>query len=145
MIDLVKEDDPVLRQKSADVVTDEDFASVRAVKADMLKIMVKKKGIGLAANQVGIAKRFFIARIGIMPAVFVNPVIKRRHGEMVVANEGCLSFPGLVRPVSRDWKIDVSYEDEFGRKYDRTLEGMNARVFQHEFDHLEGKLITDVR
>ena len=110
---------------------------------DMIETMHEAPGIGLAAPQVGIGKRIIVVHIGEDdPYVVVNPVLDNFEGE-AMATEGCLSIPGLVGDVTRAEKCTVTGVDRHGRKFRLAAEGLVARCFQHEVDHLDGVLITD--
>jgi peptide deformylase len=110
---------------------------------DMIHLMIHSKGLGLAANQIGITKRFFA--IGYesfdvfkKPAIIYNPVLVNADEEQELAQEGCLSFPGLLLQVSRPRIIMVRYQNNKGEFLLSRLEGLEARCFQHELDHLNG-------
>ena len=111
---------------------------------DMIQTMYAAPGIGLAAPQVGIGKRIIVVHIGEDdgPYVVVNPVLDDFEGE-AIATEGCLSIPGIVGDVTRAEKCSVTGVDRSGRKFRLEAEGLLARCFQHEVDHLDGVLITD--
>ena len=132
---------PVLRQRSPDVgaVTDE----VRAFIADLFETMRASKGVGLAANQVGVATRVCVVETDAQHSyALVNPVIVEREGS-VKDEEGCLSIPDIYGDVERSARVVVEALDENGRK--RRIEGTEllARAIQHEIDHLDGILFTD--
>ncbi len=114
---------------------------------DMLETMYAAPGIGLAAPQVGVSKRIFVADVADeegqrKPYVFVNPVITELQGEET-ATEGCLSLPGILGDVTRAQSCVVTGWDRHGRKVRVEASGLLARCFQHEADHLDGILITD--
>lgn len=137
---------PALRWKSKPVV--EINADLRATIARMFELMYENKGIGLAANQVALPIRLFVANItGDSSAkdeehVFINPEILRRKGTDE-AEEGCLSLPELYGPVKRAEEIVVDAFDLDGQQFEMTLSDLPARVVQHEIDHLDGVLFTD--
>lgn len=109
----------------------------------MLRVMKKANGIGLAAPQLGVLKRIItIAPHGMRPLALVNPKITEREGS-TIAQEGCLSIPGLYGDVERNLKIVVEGFDRRGKAIAFEMEGMPARVVQHEVDHLEGVLFID--
>lgn len=108
----------------------------------MLVTMHYFKGIGLAASQVGIARRLMVADIGEGPIGLANPEIVRRKGTDVLT-EGCLSLPNASVGVSRDYQIVVTGLNQEGKFVEMKAEGLLARVIQHEIDHLNGKLILD--
>jgi peptide deformylase len=114
---------------------------------EMFDLMYQARGIGLAANQVDLPFRLFIVNLTGEKGqgdemVFLNPVLSAPKGRSI-AEEGCLSFPQLYHPVARPVQIHISAYDLSGNPIDRTVEGMLARVIQHEFDHLEGVLFID--
>jgi len=104
----------------------------------MTKVMFENNGIGLAAPQVGINKRLFIMGNEEQLYAIINPTIILKEGEVVKDLEGCLSFPKLWLKVNRSDKIQVSYQDISGQKITTDFTGIKARVFQHEYDHLDG-------
>lgn len=110
--------------------------------ASMIETMYEHKGVGLAAPQVGINEQIFVADIGDGPFAVINPHISKKRG-LDAMEEGCLCMPGVVVKVRRHKKIFVSYIDENNEKIERECDGLLARVFQHETDHLHGKLLID--
>ena len=114
----------------------------------MFGIMYKARGIGLAGPQVALSQRFIIANLPGDPEkkdgeqVFINPEIVERSGERR-EEEGCLSLPGLYAMITRADQVEVRYEDLEGKKVQRVAEGLEAKLFQHEIDHLDGILILD--
>jgi len=111
---------------------------------DMLETMHEAPGIGLAAPQVGIGKRIIVVHVGDEdgPYAVINPVLSDFEGE-AIATEGCLSIPGIIGDVQRAERCTVSGLDRKGHKFHLAAEGLVARCFQHEVDHLDGILITD--
>lgn len=110
---------------------------------DMIRMMRMANGIGLAAPQIGVLERIVvIAPTGMRPTPLVNPVITEREGSMI-GQEGCLSIPGLYGDVERAAKVTVEAYDRKGRPIAFEMEGMPARVVQHEIDHLDGILFID--
>ena len=132
--------DQCLRRKSL-AVTKVGSAERLLIKS-MIATMIHHKGIGLAAPQLGINQRFFVADIGQGPTAFFNPQILQRQGSATL-EEGCLSIPGVNIKIKRSGKIVVSYLDINNELQEQTFEGLMARVIQHENDHLDGKLILD--
>ena len=132
---------PTLRQKSekVDVVDD----NVRETLDEMVALMRKANGVGLAANQVDIAKRFFVLEHDGVVKKVINPEILEFSDEIADMEEGCLSIPGVFKKVNRPAKIKVKYLNENGEEVVEELEEMWSRAFQHEFDHIEGILFTD--
>ena len=132
---------PVLRQRSADVAQVDD--EVRAFVADLFETMEFSKGVGLAANQVGVARRIAVVSTGEgQRYVLINPVIVEKEGT-VKDEEGCLSIPDIYGDVERSARVVVEALDERGRK--QRIEGTEllARALQHEIDHLDGILFLD--
>lgn len=135
-IKLLKEDDQLLRQpvEPYDFIKDGDPTEL--VKA-MTKVMFENNGIGLAAPQVGVMKRLFIMGNSDKLFVCINPTLIS-GGETYRDLEGCLSFPNLWLHVNRYKQIQANYQDIQGNIVETTLEGLIARVYQHELDHLDG-------
>ena len=108
--------------------------------------MFHYEGIGLSANQIGISERVFIIMLNIETEETItcfNPRIIKRYDDNVWCEEGCLSFPDEIINVERPDRIIVKYEDEDRKDHKIKLSGMAARVFLHEFDHLEGIVFTE--
>jgi len=132
--------DPVLREACRPVERFDSWLS--DVLDEMLSLMRVHEGIGLAGPQVGIAQRLFVAEIGRHSVCLVNPVIAARSGSERMS-EGCLSLPNTYVDVQRDLQIEVQGFDPQGRNQTHCVEGLWARVMQHEIDHLDGVLICD--
>lgn len=137
---------PVLRWKAKPIQSINN--ELRSVVSEMFELMYAAKGIGLAANQVGLPLRFFIVNVTADPAekdeeiVFLNPRIRRRKGT-TTGEEGCLSLPGLYANVDRAEEIVVEAYDLEGEGFEMDLDELPARVVQHETDHLDGVLFVD--
>ena len=116
-----------------------DFNTMDAEKitADMYEIMKKYDGVGLAANQVGLDAQIFIMGED-KPMTIINPVITEVSANQVEMTEGCLSFPGLFMNIKRPDAVGVKYLDTQQKECIIKLEGFHARVFLHEYDHLQG-------
>lgn len=116
---------------------------------EMCEFMIKNMGIGLAANQIGITKQVFVMGSNNIPnfpkpfAVF-NPKILFYDNEKELFKEGCLSFPGLYLSIKRPKKITVEYQNSKGDTITAEMNGLIARCFQHEFDHLNGTCFVDI-
>jgi peptide deformylase len=111
---------------------------------EMVNLMIKEKGIGLAAPQVNLNKRLFVVSIqGDKPRVFINPQIIETSLEETEMEEGCLSIPGIYTDIKRPSAIQVQAWNERGRPFTLEADGILARVIQHEFDHLKGVLFID--
>jgi peptide deformylase len=132
--------DPVLRQKAREI-SDIDGALVRLVD-DMLETMYDAPGMGLAAPQVGVQKRLFVWDVGTGPEAIVNPEIIESDGEWLF-EEGCLSVPGLSWEIVRPKTIHIVGRDLDGNEISFEADELEARLFQHEMDHLEGTLLIE--
>ena len=135
--------DPVLNQKAAPVA-DIDGA-IKRLADDMLAPLREVEGLGLAAPQVGVLKRLFIydLRDGQGTQTIVNPVISEARGEWEY-DEGCLSVPGLYFPIVRPKEIHLTGWDLDGKEVSIEADELLARLFQHELDHLDGKLLLEM-
>lgn len=134
-IPLVASHDKILRTKLEAFDFDNPQTDPAKLRDALIVTMFKNGGIGLAANQVGINLAVFVLRPDI--ACF-NPKIIQYSEETVLSNEGCLSYPLLYLPIRRPRAIIVSFQDENGKEIQDVYEGLTARCFQHEFDHLNG-------
>jgi peptide deformylase len=132
--------DPVLRKKSLLVKEVDD--QHRDILAQMARLMYEGDGVGLAAPQAGVNEMMVVADIGSGLYKLINPKIVEASGGQV-NQEGCLSVPGVCVKVKRANKVKVKAQDEYGKHIDIEAEGLLACVFQHEIDHLKGKLIID--
>lgn len=101
------------------------------------------KAVGIAAPQVGRNLRLFVTNCYGTSEAYINPVLTFRSEEMELGEEGCLSLPGIFRQVPRHVTIEIEYTDKFKRFCRKKISGFEARVIQHEIDHLDGILITD--
>ena len=133
---MIVTDEKILRQVSKEV----SEVDPKILK-DMEDTMKKHNGIGISAIQIGHPIRVFLA--GSPPQVFINPTILERSGYTKVDWEGCLSCPDCTVRVKRPTKITMRYQNEEQQWITRDFTGFEARVIQHEFDHLNGKLIID--
>ena len=121
---------------------------VKLLLEDMLETMYKSNGIGLAAPQIGILKRLIVMDCSDQnkkkkPLKFVNPEILNLSSDKSEFEEGCLSLPTQFAKVERPSYIEVTYQDENGRKIKKNFSGIEATCLQHEIDHLNGKLFVD--
>ena len=134
---LLEENDPFLNSPTSTV---EDFSTVKDVIYEMVGIMIDNNGIGLSANQVGLDKSFFVMGSeddGYL--TIINPEIKTVSDEKISISEGCLSFPDLYIHIIRPKEIVTKFIDLEGHEQDNIkFDGMAARVFLHEYDHLQG-------
>jgi peptide deformylase len=132
--------DPALRMRAEEVEEFDD--ELRAVTERMIGVMHDAEGVGLAATQVGILRRFFVCTIDGEDRVFVNPSVTPGK-DTEVDSEGCLSLGSVRVPVERATKVVVEARDAAGEPVSLELEGYPARVVQHEVDHLDGRLMLD--
>lgn len=135
---------PVLRQLAEPVA--EVNANVRAVAERMIELMHEHRGVGLAAPQVGLPWRMFVAN----PTgddddnhVYINPTLTAPSRDTAMVEEGCLSIPDVRAPIMRPTRITIEALDIDGRAFTHASDELAARIWQHEFDHLDGKLILD--
>ncbi len=140
---IVKDPDPVLREVAREVT--KFNANLKKLLKDMAETMYDAEGVGLAAPQVGISKRVIVVDVGDDHGLveMVNPVIISREGEQF-GPEGCLSIPNLNGDVRRADSIVVQGQDSDGNTFSVNASGFFARAFQHEIDHLNGILFTDL-
>ncbi len=142
---------PMLRKQCFEVNKSDD---VSQLSADLFDTVKKSKGIGLAAPQIGILKRAFVIdttlfskdQENIAPIceqIFINPEILEQSASKIYYEEGCLSIPEIFEEVQRPEKITVRYLDAEFKQIEEELDGIQARIFQHEFDHLNGILFID--
>lgn len=141
MSDLKIYPESVLKEKAKEV---KDFSNIHYLVEKMLKIMIDEKGIGLAANQVGVASRLLVGEVDREKdsIVLVNPIIVKADGEDLM-DEGCLSIPEATVEIPRAETLVVRGQDASGKEIEYAAEGLEARMIQHEIDHLNGMLIID--
>ncbi|KAB1159313.1 MULTISPECIES: peptide deformylase [Tenacibaculum] len=158
ILPIVAYGDPVLRKVGQEI--DKDYPQLEKLISDMRETMYNAQGVGLAAPQIGKAIRLFL--IDASPfaedeeleeedrnvlkdfnRVFINAKIIKEEGDEWAFNEGCLSIPDVREDVFRQETITIEYQDENFEKHTETISGLAARVFQHEYDHIEGVLFTD--
>ena len=140
--------DPVLKKVGTDI--DENYPELKVLIANMFDTMYYANGVGLAAPQIGLPIRLFIVDTGEeedgtpgYKRVFINARIVEETGEPWSFNEGCLSIPDIRENIMRKPNIKVNYFDENWVEHTEDVDGLPARVIQHEYDHIEGKLFTD--
>ena len=141
---VVRYPDPILSRRAAEIEQVDD--GVRALARRMFEIMYASGGVGLAAPQVGVSARLFVTNPagdeGDQEQVYVNPRIVSREGSDVF-EEGCLSVPGVNCKITRSAEVTVRATGLDGREFVTQADGLLARIFQHELDHLDGVLIAD--
>lgn len=142
-MNLVAETDPILKQQ-AENWDFNNHVNAAVIEREMLETMKANNGIGLAGNQVGLLRRVFVMKLsnGKELGCF-NPWIMFGDNDKIEGNEGCLSFPNLWLKVERHNKITAAYLDNTGKQCIIELEGLDARCFQHELDHLDGITFTE--
>jgi peptide deformylase len=141
--------DPVLRQKAKDI---EKGTDLKQLIEDMYETMHAASGIGLAAPQIGKAIRLFVVdgtqledeeHMTDFKKAFINPQIIEEIGQPWEFEEGCLSIPNIREKISRKGELTIKYYDENWELHEEEYDGMKARIIQHEYDHIEGKLFVD--
>ena len=142
---------PELRKEAEDIAP--DYPELKALVQNMFETNERADGVGLAAPQIGLPIRVVIVDLRPlaedMPEyadfkrAYINGYIVEEEGETILMDEGCLSLPGIHEKVPRAEKVRIQYVDENFVEHDEWVEGFLARVIQHEFDHLEGKVFTD--
>lgn len=138
---IVTEEDPILRKQCRPV--GDVTPRIQMILDDMLETMREACGVGLAAPQIGMMRRMFVAEPEPERVYyFVDPEIVSVEGEQE-GEEGCLSVPGMVGTVTRPERIVIRGKDRYGKMQEYVFEGFDAVVMCHEFDHLEGVLYTD--
>ena len=158
ILPIVAYGDPVLRKTGKDI--DADYPELEKLISNMWDTMENAQGVGLAAPQIGKAIRIFLidaspfgddedlsekdrSVLKEFKHVFINAQIISEEGDEWSFNEGCLSIPDIREDVFRKEQINIEYQDENFIKQTKTLNGLAARIFQHEYDHIEGILFTD--
>jgi len=158
ILPIVAYGDPILRKMGVEI--DKEYPQLETLIANMKETMYKASGVGLAAPQIGKAIRLFLvdaspfgddeeldekerAFLAEFNHVFINPKILKEEGDEWAFNEGCLSIPDVREDVFRQEQVTVEYQDENFDTHTMTLNGIAARVFQHEYDHIDGILFTD--
>lgn len=150
--------EPVLRKKTVEI--GKDYTDLDQLIENMYETMYKAHGIGLAAPQVGLNIRLFVIdasplaededyvdikdELALCKKVFINPKITKRDGELWKFNEGCLSIPDIREDIKRLENITIEYFDQNWNKKTENFGDVRARIIQHEYDHIEGILFTDL-
>lgn len=150
IVPIIKYSSPILRERSS-IVTKED--NPEEISTNLFDTLKKNRGIGLAAPQTGILKQIFVIDTSLLfenngniekyEKVFLNPEIIWESSNEVCFQEGCLSIPGTKEDVMRPEKIRVRYFDMSFNRIEEEFDGVKSRIFQHEYDHLEGILFID--
>ena len=134
---LIPSGDAILRSPAREV-TSQEISEIAKNHGNLVKFMKSNNVCGLAAPQIGDPRQYFVWEYGMV----FNPKITNQGNDKVMMQEGCLSFPGKLANVERPRVIDVEYIDERGILCKKTLKGLPARVFMHEYDHLKGVCIV---
>lgn len=134
-------DNPILRTNTRRV--QKVTKALKKLIKDMIETMREASGVGLASPQVGRTERVCVAMIGGKVTALINPVITKRSKEIEIDQEGCLSLPNVWLMIPRHAEIALEYADINGKKQKRHISHFDARVVQHEVDHLDGVLIVD--
>lgn len=142
---------PVLREVAKDITP--DYPNLKELIENMFETMDHANGVGLAAPQIGLPIRVVVVDLDVLSEdypeyedfrkVFINAHILERSGDKEDMEEGCLSLPGIFEVVPRQNKLRICYQDEDFNEHIEEIEGYLARVLQHEFDHLDGKMFVD--
>lgn len=138
---IVKFDEPVLREKAKEVKS--ITPNIIKLLGNLADTLHAAKGVGLAAPQIGVSKRVVVIDVGEGVIELINPEIIKYSKETEIRAEGCLSLPGAEGEVERYYQVTVRALNRDGEKVELTGEGLLARAFQHEIDHLHGVLYTD--
>ena len=158
ILPIVAYGDPVLKKQAKEIT--KDYPNLDTLIDNMFETMYGAYGVGLAAPQIGLSIRLFIVdaspfaedddlskeekeQLKDFKRVFINPIILEETGDEWAFNEGCLSIPDVREDVFRQPNIKIQYQDQDFNTHTEELSGLAARVFQHEYDHIEGVLFTD--
>lgn len=144
ILKIYKLGEDVLRKKALPVDAAEIDDTMRTLLDNMFETMTAANGVGLAAPQVGISKRFFVlVADDDVRRVFINPQIVATSTELCSYDEGCLSLPGVSETIQRPTKVTVQALNEHGKPFTLEADGLLARIIQHEYDHLDGIVYID--
>ena len=153
ILSIVAYGDPVLRKMGVDI--DKNYPDLQKLIADMFETMARAKGVGLAAPQIGKAIRLFVVdgspfaeddehpELKDFKKTFINAHIVEEKGDEWAYSEGCLSIPKIREDVKRKPTVHLKYMDENFVQHEETFTGIAARIIQHEYDHIDGKLFID--
>jgi peptide deformylase len=142
MLPLIGAPNPILRQKARAVEIPPSSALLELAQG-MFEAMAHYRGIGLAAPQVGQSLRLIVIDTASGPTAYLNPEVLKSSWRKTNFEEGCLSLPGVYGVVRRPARVLAAYVDLQGSSHEEWMEGLQARVFQHEVDHVNGILFTD--
>ena len=142
ILEIITNPHPTLRKK-ADEINLKELKDLQGFIKDMEKTMIKKDGLGLAGNQVDFPKRIFVINTKEGPQAIINPTLHSKSFKKKWSEEGCLSIPDTYGQVKRHYHLVLKGIDSNGKKLKMKIEGLFARVVQHEVDHLNGILFID--
>jgi peptide deformylase len=137
-LDLVEPSAEVMHKAPQSFNFQTDGDSAQSVANVLFERMKQLGGVGLSANQVGLDMRVFVMGLDELKIAIFNPIIIKYSKEEEVFNEGCLSYPGIMLAINRPTKITATYQDETGKYVEQDFNGLTARIFQHEYDHMNG-------
>jgi peptide deformylase len=137
-LDLVEPTAEVLHKAPQPFNFEADGDSAQSVANVLFERMKQLGGVGLSANQVGLDMRVFVMGLGETKIAVFNPIIISYSKTEELFNEGCLSYPGIMLAINRPTKITATYQDETGKFIEQDFNGLTARIFQHEYDHMNG-------
>jgi peptide deformylase len=150
ILPIIKYGSSILRKLSVELTKNDD---VEKITGDLFETLKSAGGLGLSGPQIGILKRIIVIdttplnednpKIDVFQVAFINPEIIEKSNEKSTQQEGCLSIPGIFEEVERPEKITVRYLDTSFNVHEHVMDGIQARIYQHEFDHLGGILFTD--
>ena len=143
MKELVLEDEPILKKRGIPFDFENPQEDSKKLKEELFEAMVKYDGLGLSACQIGVDLKVFVMRFNGDAIVCFNPRITHYSEETSYISEGCLTFPGLYFPVTRSYGINCTYATEEGKMVSASFVEISAKVFQHEYDHMLGKLYLE--
>ena len=143
MRNLVLEDDPILKKRGQPFDFDNPQEDPEKLTKELVEAMYKYEGLGLSACQIGVDLQVFAMISDDNPIICFNPSITHFSEETTYIREGCLSFPGLWFPVQRAHGVNVTFANEDGENMSATFVQLTAKVFQHEYDHMLGKLYLE--
>jgi len=149
ILNLVDQYDPILRKPTIPFNFESPTRGQALIRAEYLahtlsETLSKLEGLGLSANQIGLTDRVFAINVGDSIWILFNPVILEKSEELSTYSEGCLSFPGLYLKIGRSAHIKVRFQAIGGQEVEQEFDGLTAVCVQHEIDHLDGKVYTDL-
>jgi len=137
-LNLVEPSDEVMNRAPQPFNFEADGDSAQNISNVLFERMKQLGGVGLSANQVGLDMRVFVMGLGETKIAVFNPIIISYSKTEELFNEGCLSYPGIMLAIKRPTKITATYQDETGKFIEQDFNGLTARIFQHEYDHMNG-------